>query len=235
MAGEGAATGAELYVGHGTVWVNGDNGYIAMQVSGLEVLPGAGLTDSGINYDLLFYWARNKYSLAPENYRTDDGFRAQRRWEGHGTDQEVYFLHGGLHIFDTGKYIKKHVCTDDGFTIIEQVRNNLGRGNFPLFVSEPTHEKKKQRIDHNPYLNYCYQALGNLNGILFIHGHSMDDNDKHIFDKIKSSRVAKVFVSIYGDENTDANSRTKANAIAFLQSFNRSVEFYQAETAPVWA
>ncbi|SEO47805.1 hypothetical protein SAMN04490369_11064, partial [Vreelandella aquamarina] len=31
-----------------TVWVNGDNGYIAMQVSGLEVLPGAGLTDSGI-------------------------------------------------------------------------------------------------------------------------------------------------------------------------------------------
>ncbi|MCP1319802.1 hypothetical protein, partial [Halomonas sp. 707B3] len=32
---------------HGTVWVNGDNGYIAMQVSGLEVLPGAGLTDSG--------------------------------------------------------------------------------------------------------------------------------------------------------------------------------------------
>ncbi|MCP1319274.1 hypothetical protein BIS10_15890, partial [Halomonas sp. 707B3] len=33
---------------HGTVWVNGDNGYIAMQVSGLEVLPGAGLTDSGL-------------------------------------------------------------------------------------------------------------------------------------------------------------------------------------------
>jgi len=48
VAGEGAATGAELYVGHGTVWVNGDNGYIAMQVSGLEVLPGAGLTDSGL-------------------------------------------------------------------------------------------------------------------------------------------------------------------------------------------
>ncbi|MEH6602377.1 MAG: hypothetical protein V7732_04010, partial [Halomonas aquamarina] len=31
-----------------TLWVNGDNGYIAMQVSGLEVLPGAGLTDSGL-------------------------------------------------------------------------------------------------------------------------------------------------------------------------------------------
>ncbi|WP_336275340.1 hypothetical protein, partial [Vreelandella indica] len=47
VAGEGAATGAELYVGHGTVWVNGDNGYIAMQVSWLETFLGAGLTDSG--------------------------------------------------------------------------------------------------------------------------------------------------------------------------------------------
>ncbi|MGE6582623.1 hypothetical protein ACQKD0_16665, partial [Vreelandella aquamarina] len=53
VAGEGAATGAELYVGHGTVWVNGDNGYIAMQVSGLEVLPGAGLTDSGILFSTI--------------------------------------------------------------------------------------------------------------------------------------------------------------------------------------
>ncbi|TDV87325.1 hypothetical protein BDK62_1391, partial [Halomonas alkaliantarctica] len=32
---------------HGTVWVNGDIRYIAMQVSGLEALQGASLTDSG--------------------------------------------------------------------------------------------------------------------------------------------------------------------------------------------
>lgn len=37
VAGESAATGAKLDVGHGSVWVNGDNAYIAMQVSGLEV------------------------------------------------------------------------------------------------------------------------------------------------------------------------------------------------------
>ncbi|WP_170968167.1 hypothetical protein, partial [Halomonas sp. 15WGF] len=47
MAGEGAATGAEFDVGHGTVWVNGDIGYIAMQVSGLEAPQGGSLTDSG--------------------------------------------------------------------------------------------------------------------------------------------------------------------------------------------
>ncbi|MFC0353346.1 hypothetical protein, partial [Chromohalobacter japonicus] len=43
-----AATGAELDVGHGTVWVNGDIRYIAMQFSRLEAFLGAGLTDSGL-------------------------------------------------------------------------------------------------------------------------------------------------------------------------------------------
>ncbi|WP_231759453.1 DUF4917 family protein [Microbulbifer elongatus] len=188
-----------------------------------------------LNYDLLFYWARNKYNLDPENYRTDDGFRAERCWEGHGTDQEVHFLHGGLHIYDTGRYIKKHACTDAGVTIIEQVRDNLQNGNFPLFVSEPTHQKKRQKIDHNPYLNYCFQALGKLGGSLFIHGHSMDENDKHIFDQIKSSRVSKIFVSIFGNEHSPENTRSKANAMAFLQRGGTVVEFYQAESAPVWA
>lgn len=188
-----------------------------------------------INYDLLFYWARNKNSLDPKNYSTDDGFRSQRRWEGHGTNQEIHFLHGGLHIYDTGSYIKKHACTQEGVTIIEQVRDNLNVGNFPLFVSEPSHQKKKQRIGHNPYLNYCFQALGYLSGTLFIHGHSMDENDKHIFNKIQSSHVSNIFVSIYGDETSEENARTKANAIAFLNRYGVEVGFYQAETTPVWA
>jgi uncharacterized protein DUF4917 len=188
-----------------------------------------------INYDLLFYWARNKNNLEPENYRTDDGFRAQRLWEGHSTGQEVHFLHGGLHIYDTGTFIKKHAYTEDGDSIIDQVRNNLNSGNFPLFVSEPTYQKKKQRIEHNPYLSYCFQRLRDLSGTLFIYGHSMNENDKHIFNQIQSSQVSKIFVSIYGDENTEANSRTKANALAYLQKHGVEVEFYQADSAPVWA
>ncbi|MGM0691894.1 MAG: DUF4917 family protein [Pseudomonadota bacterium] len=188
-----------------------------------------------LNYDLLFYWARNKNGLDPQNYSTDDGFRRERRWEGNGTNQEVHFLHGGLHIYDTGQAIKKHACTEYGDTIIEQVRENLEAGNFPLFVSEPTYQKKKNRITHNPYLNYCYRELGKLNGSLFIHGHSMDENDKHIFDQIKSSPVDKIFVSIFGNEHSEANTRTKANARAYLERFDKEVDFYDAESAPVWA
>jgi len=188
-----------------------------------------------LNYDLLLYWARNKNDFPPVHWRTDDGFRAHRRWKGYETDQEVYFLHGGLHIYDTKTDIKKHAYTEDGETIIEQVRENLENGRFPLFVSEPSHEKKKTKIEHNPYLSFCYRALINMNGVLFIYGHSIDENDKHIFDQIKLSRISKVFVSIYGDENNAANTRTKANALAFMQTPTTSVEFYQAESTPVWA
>ena len=52
VAGEGAATGAEFDVGHGTVWVNGDIRYIAMQFSRLEAFLGGDLTDSGKKEDV---------------------------------------------------------------------------------------------------------------------------------------------------------------------------------------
>ncbi len=47
MAGEGTTTGAEFDDGHGRLRVKGWLSYIAMQVSGLEVFLGTGLTDSG--------------------------------------------------------------------------------------------------------------------------------------------------------------------------------------------
>lgn len=64
----------------------------------------------------------------------------------------------------------------------------------------------------------------------------MDENDKHIFDQVKSSRVTRVFVSIYGDEYSEANTRTKANAKAkaFIEKLN-DVAFYQAESTSAWA
>ncbi|WP_336146544.1 DUF4917 family protein [Marinobacter salarius] len=186
-----------------------------------------------LNYDLLFYWARNMYDLEPEGYETDDGFRWPEVWVGHDSEQQVHFLHGGLHIYDNGADIKKHTFKDyEGISIIEKVRSNLKSDKFPLFVSEPSCDKKRIKIEHNPYLNFCFHALKEVRGTLFIFGHSMDENDKHIFDQINKSRVSRIFVSIHGDETTDANRRTIANARAFLDA---RVEFYRSESTPVWA
>ncbi|AXN05233.1 DUF4917 family protein [Vibrio anguillarum] len=186
-----------------------------------------------LNYDLLLYWIVNKNDIEPFGYITDDGFRGPE-WEN-TDEQDVYFLHGGLHLYDSGSAIKKHTfraATDT--SIVDQVRNNLDNGKFPLFVSEPSHEKKLHKIEHNPYLNAGYKALKQLDGVLFIHGHSMDENDKHIFDQIKVSNVSKVFVSIFGDKDSPANTRTRANAKAFIERPGLEVKFYDAATAPIW-
>ncbi|CAH6870852.1 conserved hypothetical protein [Vibrio chagasii] len=183
-----------------------------------------------LNYDLLLYWIVNKSDIDPEGYFTDDGFR-RTTWENMD-DQNVFFLHGGLHIYDTETRIKKQAFRGQADeSIVDQVRDNLNQGKFPLFVSEPTHQKKRSRIEHNPYLNSCFKALKKLSGPLFIHGHSMAENDKHIFDQINESDVDKVFISIFGDENSDANKETMANARRFIDA---DIEFYDASTAPIW-
>ncbi|MBM7073490.1 DUF4917 family protein [Shewanella sp. 202IG2-18] len=184
-----------------------------------------------LNYDLLLYWALNKTEIIPIGYgNKGDGF-TYTEWTNRA-DQNVYFLHGGLHLYDTGSKIEKHrFNADHDVSIIDKVRDNLDLGNFPLFVSEPSSQKKLEKIKHNPYLNDCYKSLGKLGGELFIHGHSIDENDKHIFDQINNSDISKVYVSIFGDESSDANKVSKANATRFIDV---PVVFYDASTAPIW-
>lgn len=187
-----------------------------------------------VNYDLLFYWARNQDNLPPPNYRTDDGFRQERVWHEYGTNQKIHFLHGGLHIYEDDSTVKKLAHAHADVAIIDQVQGNLNLGKFPLFVSEPSADKKRKRIERNPYLNYCFRALRNTEGTMVVLGHSMDPNDQHIFEQIRASRVANALVSIHGDENNRTNTTTRANAIAFLQTPTRRVEFFDASTVPVW-
>lgn len=187
-----------------------------------------------VNYDLLMYWARNMSDIQPIEWRTDDGFRAGQLWKGYETDQNVHFLHGGLHIYDGPTGAKKHAYNGMGSSIIEQVKNNLAENRFPLFVSEPTYQKKKKRIENSPYLAYCFRALAEITGSIFIYGHSLDENDRHIFSQVKSCSANKIFVSIYGDENSEANTQVKASAFAYLDRPGRQVYFFDASTAKIW-
>ncbi|ASG01618.1 DUF4917 domain-containing protein [Vibrio anguillarum] len=188
-----------------------------------------------LNYDLLMYWARNKSEIEPEAFRTDDGFRWPETWTPYRGDvnQQVFFLHGALHLYDTGTVIKKHAYNNDAESgIVEQVRANLRQNKFPLFVSEPTYFKKEEKIKHNPYLDYCFRQLQYLEGSMFIYGHSFDESDKHIFDELKNSGIERFYVSIFGDENSEQNQRTIANARTFLAP--KEVVLFSAASTPIW-
>jgi hypothetical protein len=144
------------------------------------------------------YWARNQNDLPPDDWHTDDGFR-YRLWVGPDKKQEVFFLHGALHLYETRYGVKKHSFSDTGQPIIDTVQKNLRKNIFPLFVSEPTSKAKLSRINKNPYLSYCLHRLAKESGCIFIFGHGFSEVDRHIFSAIDASKVDHVFVAVFGN------------------------------------
>jgi hypothetical protein len=115
-----------------------------------------------LNYDLLLYWAK-MHSMLDGNFTSDDGFRSSQNnsetgeeldyvvWEPGHHGQNVWFLHGALHIFDSGIEIKKFTWKRTGVRLIEQIREALSCDLFPLFVAEGSSEEKLDRIRHSDY------------------------------------------------------------------------------------
>lgn len=196
-----------------------------------------------VNYDLLLYWALMQAEVTPQ-VRSDDGFRKPDReadyvtWEpDHSYDQNVYYLHGALHLFDSGTEIQKYTWINTGVRLIDQIRTALAAGLYPMFVAEGSSGEKVERIRHNAYLSKAERSLLNLGGSLFVYGLSLADNDAHILNAILRSKIDRVYVSVYGDTGTDANREIMKRAKS-LEVDGRGkgllVDFYDAASAQVW-
>jgi hypothetical protein len=207
-----------------------------------------------LNYDLLLYWTLMHEDL-PVGDRMElaknDGFGndedepdAEYVWQGetNAHSANVMFLHGALHLFDSGKDLLKYTWIRKGVPLIEQIRDALGANNFPLFVAEGTSYQKKDRIRHNAYL---YQGLKQLTNNVthgthcwFIFGHSLAANDDHILVRFGRGSFKKLYVGIYGDPLDDWNKQIikRASWLASLRHERTplEIEFYQAESAQVW-
>lgn len=184
-----------------------------------------------LNYDLLLYWAINKLSDSGDY---DDGFRRGGNWNT-PEYQNIFFLHGALHLLEKSDGMTTKLCFNDrdDQSIIEAVAYNLEHDKFPLFVSEPTSTKKLQKIRKSPYLNHCFEKLKYISGSLFIHGHSMDENDRHIFKQINESNIRNIFISIFGNMNSESNRSLEANAMRFFHR-DININFYDASSASIW-
>lgn len=208
-----------------------------------------------LNYDLLLYWTLMHEDAPLEeaiDLQMSDGFGNDEDnpdadyvvWQGetnaHGAN--VMFLHGALHLFDSGRDLLKYTWVRKGVPLIEQAREALAENNFPLFVAEGTSAQKKDKIRHNAYL---YQGLKQLTSNVtigthcwFIFGHSLAENDDHILTRFGRGRFKKLYVGIYGDPDEDWNKEVIART-HWLQALRDEkwpleVEFYQAESAQVW-
>jgi Domain of unknown function (DUF4917) len=208
-----------------------------------------------LNYDLLLYWTLmheddpngDQYPL-----QTNDSFGNDENdpyadyvvWQGEtkAHDAKVFFLHGALHLFDSGSELKKYTWIRNGNPLVTQAREAIDANFYPLFVAEGTTEQKKNKIRHNAYL---YQGLKQLSAntpvkthCFFIFGHSLADNDDHILKHFAKGKFPKLYVGIFGDVNSDANQAIirKAERLKTQRDERNPLEvvFYDAASAKVW-
>ena len=207
-----------------------------------------------LNYDLLLYWAINKQGIDDLDLRKFDGFT--RSWTTSGnnliwdvggtTPQNVFYLHGGLHLFDAGPYIRKLNFSSTGVPLIEQIMDALDQDLYPIYVAEGDSQSKMQKILSNAYLSYGFTNLFDMKGSLFVFGHSLRENDDHILRRIAENGIESLYVSIFGDPDDVINTRLiqSANQLATNRLLQRrrkwnespelTVRIFDAESAEVW-
>lgn len=198
-----------------------------------------------VNYDLLLYWTLMRKEHPPE-IKCDDGFRQPDdgpqdyvTWEPDNIKQQnVHYLHGALHIFDSPTEVQKYTWANTGVRLIVQIRDALERDLYPLFVSEGESAQKLEHINHSGFLSKASRSFVSIGGSLFIYGHSLDANDDHIIRLIPKSNVKQLFVSIYGDEKSEDNKRIIKRAMGLplerRKKTSLDVYFYRSDSANVW-
>lgn len=208
-----------------------------------------------LNYDLLLYWTLmhgDRPFDDPIPLVTNDGFGNNEDepdadyvvWQGEtgAHNARVHFLHGALHLFDSGTELKKYTWIRKGMPLVEQAREAINNNAYPLFVAEGTSDQKKTKIRHNAYLYQGFKHLtanvDQLKPCFFIFGHSLAASDNHILNRLARGRFPKLYVGIYGDPMSADNQEIMARAKALGNQRNvRSpleVEFYDAASAKVW-
>lgn len=196
-----------------------------------------------LNYDVLLYWALLNDDVDDFSLSKDDGFRDPEvdgaeyvSWlEYHRPN--VHYLHGALHLFQDGSELIKYTWSRTDIPIIEQIRSALAAERYPLFVAEGTSRQKMTRIMNSAYLHKAYRSLSSIGGSLYVFGHSLADNDDHIYKAIRNSQVRRLFVSLFGDPSSADNKKIiqrANNVLSRSRGKQIEVQFFDAQSANVW-
>lgn len=191
-----------------------------------------------LNYDLLLYWATmhdnsDEFTdgFGENDYSIHEGYVVYKN----KYDMRVHYLHGGLHIFDVGSEIIKKTYSKTGVKLVDQVKENLDIGIYPIFISEGDSDQKLTKILHNSYLNHCYKSLRFIGGDLVILGTELKMNDIHILDAIMESKVKNIFIGISSvDSVAHIKSRVEAYNVKKSEKKKKTIQLYDYKTVDIW-
>lgn len=191
-----------------------------------------------LNYDLLLYWVvvrrlRNEFK---DGFQDPVGLKLGKEknyvcWlPTYQSFTNLFYLHGGLHLYDAGYEIRKCCWSKQSISLKDQIIDNFLHNKLPLFVAEGTALEKLEVINHNAYLSAAFNSLSACSGSLFLHGLSFNEADHHILAAIAQSKVEKIFVSLYSEQPETIEK--KDWALKQLVHLRQTKQAYSPETIP---
>jgi len=202
------------------------------------------------NYDLLMYWVlmRNKsdkisidgFGRNPENI--DDGYIppediewSELQWGKHKDQQNTFYLHGALPLFDTGIEIVKEEYSGSNY-LLENIQKRIEKKEYPIFVTAGNGNDKLNHIMHNNYLSFCYEKFTQIQGSLITFGFNFGEYDDHIIEAINTAakhgrragdKLHSIYIGVY-DESA------KKHIESIEHRFKCKVHIYDSKTAKIW-
>lgn len=164
-----------------------------------------------LNYDLILYWAamygnNNFNGKGLGNWFKDcfNGGPFRDDWEEMRCDYGAkgttlfFYPHGNLVLYRKNFSTERKLIAGAGSGLLESILESWEGGKrVPLFVCEGVQENKKASIGSSDYLERIfYEVIPSLEDSLVVYGWAFGDQDEHILDQIKKSKISKVAVSI---------------------------------------
>ncbi|AWM80436.1 DUF4917 domain-containing protein [Gammaproteobacteria bacterium ESL0073] len=170
-----------------------------------------------LNYDLILYWTM-MYGKSIKDYHAfkdcfissifDDNWQQFREpINSQRYCSLVFYPHGNLLLARNKIETETKISSLDNYNLLDTILQKWESCDYiPLFVSEGTKDQKNKSIQSSYYLNTVYrEVLSSINGNLVIYGWGIGEQDMHIIDRVKKSRLRKIAVSVYGNNQAYCN------------------------------
>lgn len=201
------------------------------------------------NYDLLLYWVLMRQGvpnacdgfgrelLNPVEAATGQESQdwSELRWGPHRHEQNIFYLHGALPLFDTGTEVEKEQYDEAGY-LLENISHRIEQGHYPVFVTAGNGQEKLSQIRTNPYLVDCYEKLCSVDGSIVSFGFGFGEYDAHIVEALNRAthhpgkdvpKLWSVYLGVFNDAD-------RARAAGLEKSLHAKVHTYSAQSAPLW-
>ncbi|WP_417857281.1 DUF4917 family protein [Xanthomarina gelatinilytica] len=200
------------------------------------------------NYDLLLYWVlmRNDSKISNDGFgmeclnpsdikKGEDAIFDDLQWGKYKDEQNTFYLHGALQLFDTGVEIEKETYKNRTY-LLNNIKKRLEAKEYPIFVTAGNGDEKLKHIKHNSYLNFCYDSFSSIKGSLVTFGFNFGEYDEHLIEAINKAakrgaqdgnKLFSIYIGVYSE-----------NDFKHIQSiehkFDCKVNVYKSETTNIW-